>query len=91
MYSHCVLTSAHILLNNDHYPCNDFESNFAKNHYNFLCHEFSSFIQKFCKVDKMITISMVNLLPYKSLLPIMMFDVSKQSDRLKSGVTDITL
>ena len=61
------------------------------NHYDFLYHEFASFIQKFYKVDKMVTNTMVDPLIYKSLFPIIMFDVSKQSERLKSGVTDITL
>ena len=90
-YDHCSLTSAYVLLNNDRYPCNDFESDFAKNHYDFLYHEFSSFIQKFYKVDKMITNTMVDPLCYQALFPIVMFDVSRQSERLKSGVTDVTL
>ena len=90
-YDHCNLTSAHVLLNNDRYPCNDFESDFAMNHYDFLYHEFASFIQKFYKVDKMVTNTMVDPLIYKSLFPIIRFDVFKQSERLKSGVTDITL
>ena len=90
-YDHCNLTSAHALLNNDRYPCNDFTTDFAKNHYDFLYHEFSSFIQKFYKVDKLVTNTMVDPLTYKSLYPIVMFDVSRQSERLKSQVTDITL
>ena len=91
VYDYCNLQSAHVLLNNDRYPANDFETNWAKNHYDFLYHEFTSFIEKFYKVDKMITTSMVDPLLYKSLFPIVFFDVSRQSERLKSGVTDITL
>ena len=90
-YDHCNLTSAHVLLNNDRYPLNDFETNFAKNHYDHLFHEFSSFIQKYYKVDDMITSTVVDPLFYKALFPIILFDVSKQTDRLKTGVTDITL
>ena len=90
-YDHCELTSAHVLLNNDRYPMNDFETDFKKNHYDNLYHEFSSFIQKFYKVDEMIVSTGVDPISYKSLFPIIMFDVSKQSDRLKTGVTDITL
>ena len=90
-YDHCNLTSAHVLLNNDRYPLNDFETNFAKNHYDHLFHEFSSFIQKYYKVDDMITSTLVDPVTYKECFPIILFDVSKQSDRLKTGVTDITL
>ena len=39
----------------------------------------------------MITNSMVDPLRYKSLYPMIMFDVSKQFEHLESGVTDITL
>ena len=90
-YDKCDIESAHVLLNNDRYPANDFETNWEKNHYDFLYHEFTSFIEKFYKVDKMITTSMVDPILYKSLFPIIFFDVSRQSERLKSGVTDITL
>ena len=90
-YDHCSLTSAHVLLNNDRYPLNDFETDFKKNHYDHLFHEFSSFIPKYYKVDEMIASTVVDPLSYKTLFPIFMFDVSKQSDRLKTGVTDITL
>ena len=90
-YDHCNLTSAHVLLNNDRYPLNDFETDFKKNHYDNLFHEFSNFIQKYYKVDEMIASTVVDPLSYKKLFPIIMFDVSKQSDRLKTGVTDITL
>ena len=90
-FDHCNLSSAHVELNNDRYPINSFETNFTQNHYDHLYRDFSSFIQKFYKVDKMIASTVVNPLSYKSLYPIIMFDVSRQSERLKSGVTDITL
>ena len=90
-YDNCNLISAHILLNNDRYPLNDFEIDFAKNHYDHLYREFSSFIEKFYGIDDSVVSTSVNPLTYKSLFPIILFDVSKQSERLKSGVTDITL
>ena len=39
----------------------------------------------------MIESTCADAMTYKSLYPIIMFDVSKQSERLKSAVTDITL
>ena len=90
-YNNCNLSSAHVLLNNDRYPLNDFETDYQKNHYNHLYHEFSSFIQKFYGIDDGVVSTSVNPLTYKSLFPIILFDVSKQSERMKSGVTDITL
>ena len=90
-YDHCGVTGAYVSLNNDRYPINGFEINFTKNHYDDLYYQFASFIERFYKVDKMITSTGVNALTYKSLYPIIMFDVSKQSEKLKSAVTDITL
>ena len=90
-YDHCGVTGAYVSLNNDRYPINGFEINFTKNHYDDLYYQFASFIERFYKVDKMITSTGVDALTYKSLYPIIMFDVSKQSEKLKSAVTDITL
>ena len=91
VYDHCNLASAHVLLNNDRYPLNDFETNFAKNNYDRLYNEFISFRKKFYGIDSIITTSPVGPLEFKDKYPIYCFDVSKQSERLKSGVTDITL
>ena len=88
---YCGVTGAYVSLNNDRYPMNGFEINFTKNHYDDLYYQFSSFIERFYKVDKMITSTCVDAMTYKSLFPIIMFDVSKQSKKLKSAVTDITL
>lgn len=90
-YDHCGVTSAYVSLNNDRYPINGFEINFTKNHYDDRYYQFGSFIERFYKVDKMITSTCVDAMTYKSLFPIIMFDVSKQSEKLKSAVTDITL
>lgn len=90
-FDHCNLASAHVELNNDRYPMNSFETDFTMNHYDHLYHDFASFVQKFYKIDKMVACTSVDPLTYKSLYPIFFFDVSRQSERLKSGVTDITL
>ena len=91
VYDHCKLSSAHVLLNNDRYPLNDFETDFTKNHYDHWYHEFANFIQKFYGINEMVASTSVDPLLYKDLFPIYFFDVSKQSERLKSGVTDVTL
>ena len=91
VYDHCSLASAHVLLNNDRYPLNDFETDFAKNHYDHLYNEFIGFRKKFYGIDSIITSTPVGPIDFKDKYPIYCFDVSKQSERLKSGVTDIML
>ena len=91
VYDHCHLSSAHVLLNNDRYPLNDFETDFTKNHFDHLYNDFIGFRKKFYGIDPIISPTCVGPLDYKTRFPIFCFDVSKQSERLKSGVTDITL
>ena len=91
VYDHCKVSSAHVLLNNDRYPLNDFETSFKKNHFDYLYSDFIGFRKKFYGVDPIISSTCVGPLDYKKQYPIICFDVSKQSERLKSGVTDITL
>ena len=53
--------------------------------------DFIGFRKKFYGIDPLISPTSVGPIPYKTRYPIFCFDVSKQSERLKSGVTDITL
>ncbi len=70
---------------------NDFETSFKKNHFDHLYNDFIGFRKKFYGIDPIISPTCVGPIDYKTRYPIFCFDVSKQSERLKSGVTDITL
>ena len=91
VYDHCNLTNAHVLLNNERYPLNDFTTDFTKNYFTYFYNEFIRFKKKFYGVDSVVSSVYVGPLDFKERYPIFVFDVSKQSERLKSGVTDITL
>ena len=91
VYDNVDLTSAHVLLNNDRYPMNDFETSFKKHHFDNVYNDFIDFRKKFYGIDPIISSTGVGPMEYKTMYPIFCFDVSKQSERLKSGVTDITL
>jgi hypothetical protein len=91
VYDHLNLTSAHVLLNNDRYPLNDFETNFGANQIDHVYTDFISFRKKFYGIDPIISPTAVDPLDYRTIFPIFCFDVSRQNERLKSGVTDITL
>ena len=91
VYDNVKLSSAHILLNNDRYPLNDFETKFSQNNFDVLYTNFIAFRKKFYGIDPMISPTFIGPIEYRTIYPIVCFDVSKQSERLKSGVTDITL
>ena len=91
VFDHCKLNSAHITLNTERYPLNDFETDFGKNHFDHFYDSFINFRKKFYGIDNLISSTNVGFIDYKTLFPIFCFDLRRQSERLKTGVTDITL
>ncbi len=91
VFDHCSLNSAHLTLNTERYPLNDFETDFKKNYYDHFYDSFINFRKKFYGIDNLISATNVGFLEYKKLFPIFCFDLRRQSERLKTGVTDITL
>ena len=91
-YDHCGLTNIYVLLNNSRYPAIDFNASFAKNHYAGMYKNLADFTEKFYGLDPLAVQCLgVDPLNFKNLFPIFIVDVSKQSERLKQGVVDITV
>ena len=89
LFDHCSLTNMYILLNNVRYPAIDFHANFDKNHYDNLYKNLQDFRSTYYGIDSLVSNINVDSTAYKSLFPIFVFDVSKQSERLNQGVVDI--
>ena len=90
-FDHCSLTNIYVLLNNERYPAIDFNANFTMHKYENLYKSFCDFIQKFYGIDPLVAGTAVDPSLYKELYPIFICDVSKQSERLRVGVVDITI
>jgi hypothetical protein len=67
----------------------DINTNFDKNEYMKLYDMFDNFKKDYYGIDCLIGGTQVNVPAYKSLFPIIVFDVRKQNERIKTGVTDI--
>ena len=91
VFSHCKVQNISIMLNNDRYPLNDFTADFTTGKYTNLYWEFMNFRKAYYGIDPRVSSTSVDPLTYKELYPIFCFDVTRQSERLKSGVTDISL
>ena len=89
LFDHCNLTNMYILLNNVRYPAIDFHADFDKNHYENLYKNLRDFRSKYYGIDSLVSNTNVDSSVYKSLFPLFVFDVSKQSERLNHGVVDI--
>ena len=66
-------------------------TDFAKMQYAGVYKSFYDFASRYYGIDNLLTGSRVSSPKFKSLYPINVFDVSKQSERLTEGIVDITV
>ena len=73
----------YVLLNNTRYPAIDLNTDFKKYHFDNVYKNFVEFRQKYYGLDHLISNTTVDPFDNKDLFPLFVFDVSKQSERLK--------
>ena len=88
-FNHLNLKNAHVALNSERYPMLDISTNFDRNEYIKLYEMFDDFKKDYYGIDSLVGGTQVNVAAYKSLFPIIVFDVRKQNEKIKTGVTDI--
>ena len=91
LFDHCDLKNMYIMMNQERYPAVDYNLSFPNQQFARAYYEASRFGEKFYGMDPLITQCNITPMDFKDLYPIMVFDVSKQSERLKSGVVDIQI
>jgi len=67
----------------------DFMTIFGRNEYMKLYTMFDDFKKDYYGIDSLVGGTQVNVAVYKSLFPIIVFDVRRQNETLKSAVIDI--
>ena len=87
IFNHCDVKNAYVQLNSERYPEMDLQLNFENNNfttaYKMLCDYYNHVLGKEnCSIS---------LKEYKNLYPLIVFDTSKQSEKLKNAVTDIRI
>jgi len=88
-FDHLNMKNAYVTLNSERYPMSDVMTNFARNEYTTLYDMFDNFKTNYYGIDALVGGTQVNVAAFKSLFPILVFDLRKQNERLKTGVTDI--
>ena len=91
LFDHCQLKNTYVLLNNHRYPAVDYQVDFKKNQYNCLYREFYQFLEKYHRINGSVTQTSVDPVAFKHLYPLIVFDVSRQSERISSAIVDITI
>ena len=91
IFDNCNLKNAYVTLNSTRYPAVDYQLNFGQQKYSRMYKEAADFRKNYFGMDELISNSNINPADYKTLFPLFVFDVSKQSERLKNTITDITI
>ena len=88
-FDHLNLKNIFVYLNSRRYPKIDYEIDFEKNQYSRLFKEAATFKEKYYGLDELLSSVNLTRFEYKDHYPLFVIDVSKQSDKIKNGVTDI--
>ena len=78
-------------LNSTRYPEVDYDISFERNQFSRVYGDVALFRSKFFNMDELVSNQNITPLDYRKLYPLFLFDVSKQSERLKYSVTDIQI
>src|SRR5688572_21545200 len=84
-------STTYVMLNQARYPAIDYDLSFPNQKFSRAYRDAATFSEKFYGMDQLITQSNITPADYKDLYPLMVFDVSKQSERMKSSVVDIQI
>ena len=89
LFDNLDVRNIYVTLNAKRYPDTDYDNDFTKNQYSRIYGDASSFRKKFFNMDELVSNSGINPPDYKNLFPLYVFDVTKQSEKLKTSVSDI--
>ena len=89
IFDNLNVRNIYVTLNAKRYPDIDYENDFTKNQYSRIYGDASLFRKKFYNMDELVSNPGINPTDYKNIFPLYLFDVSKQSEKLKTSVSDI--
>ena len=89
IFDNLDVRNIYVTLNAKRYPDTDYDTNFEQNHYSRIYGDATLFRKKFFNMDELVSNSGIEPMDFKHLYPLYLFDVSKQSEKLKTSVSDI--
>ena len=89
IFNDCGVRNIYVTLNAKRYPDTDYENDFTINKFSRIYGDAALFRKKFYNMDELVSNSGINPVNYKKLFPLFVFDVTKQSEKLKTSVSDI--
>ena len=90
-FDHVNLKNMYVMLNSTRYPAVDYNLSFANQQFSRAYGDASLFGIRYFSINELITRSNISPANYKKLYPLFVFDVSKQSEKLRSSVVDVQI
>ena len=91
LFNNVNVSNIYVMLNSMRYPTTDYNISFLSQKYSRVYGDAVEFRSKFFNMDELISNPNFTPLEYKLLYPLFLFDVSKQSEKLKYSTTDIQI
>jgi hypothetical protein len=89
VFDNLNLKNVQASLNSENYPMLATTTDFGRNEYSKLYSMFDDFKEDYYGSDSLVGATQVNFAGFKSLFPIIVLDVRRQNEVLKTGVMDI--
>ena len=83
------VSNIYVMLNSTRYPTSDYNISFPEQKFSRAYGDAAEFRSKFFNMDELISNPNITPSDYRALYPLFLFDVSKQSEKLKYSTTDI--
>ena len=91
LFNNVNVSNIYVMLNSTRYPTADYNISFINQKYSRVYGDAAEFRSKFYNMDELISNPNINPADFRSLYSLFLFDVSKQSERLKYSTTDIQI
>ena len=89
IFNHLFVRNIYVTLNAKRYPDTDYDNDFTKNQFSRIYGDAALFRKKFFNMDELVSNCGINPTEFRNLYPLYVFDVTKQSEKLKTSVSDI--
>ena len=89
LFNNLNVSNIYVMLNSMRYPTTDYNISFDEQKFSRVYGDAADFRSKFFNMDELISNPNITPSDYRDLYPLFLFDVSKQSEKLKYSTTDI--
>ena len=91
IFDNVNVENIYVMLNSTRYPTADYNITFSAQKFSRVYGDVAEFRTKFFNMDELVSNPNITPSDYRNLYPLFLFDVSKQSEKLKYSTTDIQI